>query len=244
MKINIHNTTYIVLLIAFLAGYFEFMYVLLLIISIHEFGHYIFGLLSKIKILEITIYPFGGVTILDCDLNISIKKEFMCLIGGIIFQILFFLFIRFLYQNNYITEHVYNLNKQINVLLISFNFLPIIPLDGGKLLNIFLDKIFSYKSSHNISIVISILFIVILPIIKRTYLSLILSLFLLCNIYEIIKQKEYRFNKFILERYIKKYKFKKIKIINKIDKIQRDKYHIIANKFEEEYLSKMFDNSR
>ena len=75
MKINIHNTTYLVLLIAFLAGYFEFMYVLLLIIFIHEFGHYIFGLLSKIKILEITIYPFGGVTILDCNLNISIKKR-------------------------------------------------------------------------------------------------------------------------------------------------------------------------
>ena len=118
MKINIHNTTYIFLLISFLAGYFEYVYILLLIIFIHETGHYIFALISKINISEITIYPFGGITVLECDLNISIKKEFICLIGGIIFQILFFLFIKKLYICSYITDHVYNLNKEINILLI------------------------------------------------------------------------------------------------------------------------------
>lgn len=244
MKINIHNATYITLLISFLAGYFEYMYILLLIIFIHEFGHYIFSILNKIKISEITIYPFGGITVLDCDLNISIKKEFMCLIGGILFQILFFLFIRFLYQNNIITHHIYNLNKEINYLLISFNFLPIIPLDGGKLLNLTLDNIFSYKLSYKITLVTSITFSIVFLISQRTILSLILFIFLLWNIYQEIKQKEYRFNKFLLERYLNDYKFKSTKIINKIDKMKRDKYHIINNKFEKEYLFKIFDNTR
>lgn len=244
MKIKIHNTTYIFLLISFLAGYFEYMYILLLIIFIHETGHYLFALINNIKISNITIYPFGGVTNLDCDLNISIKKEFMCLIGGIIFQILFFLFIRFLYIENQITTHIYELNKEINILLISFNFLPILPLDGGKLINVIFDKIIPYKISHTITIIISIIFTIIFILTKRTILSVILSLMLLNNIYEEYKIRNYKFNKLLLERYLKKYKFKKIKIINKIDKINRDKYHIIDNKFESDYLSKMFDKSR
>ena len=128
--------------------------------------------------------------------------------------------------------------------LISFNFLPIIPLDGGKLLNLILDKIFPYKLSHKITLVISIIFSILFLLLTKTLLSLTLTIFLIFNIYEEIKQKDYRFNKFLIERYLKKYKFKKIKIINKIDKIKRDKYHIINNKFEEDYLSKMFDKSR
>lgn len=244
MKIKIHNTTYIFLLISFLAGYFEYMYLLLLIILIHETGHYVFALMNNIKISDITIYPFGGITNLDCDLNICIKKEFMCLIGGIIFQILFFLFIKFLYTENYITTHIYELNKEINFLLISFNFLPIIPLDGGKLTNILFDKLLPYKTSHSITIMISLVFTMIFIYLKRTILSIILSIMLLNNIYEEFKIRNYKFNKLLLERYLKNYKFKKIKIINKIDKITRDKYHIIDNKFESEYLSKMFDKSR
>ena len=50
MKIEIHNTTYIFLLISFLAGYFEYMYILLLIIFIHETGHYILAKINKVEI--------------------------------------------------------------------------------------------------------------------------------------------------------------------------------------------------
>ena len=217
------------------------MYILLLVIFIHETGHYIFALINNIKISNIMIYPFGGITVLDCDLNISIKKEFICLIGGIIFQILFFLCIKKLYSYNLITYHVYNLNLKINTFLISFNFLPIIPLDGGKLLNILLDKILPYKYSYIASIIISIIFIIIFLIKDTTILSFIISVFLVKNIIIEIKNINIKYNKFILERYLNKYHFKKIKIIKNIKHLKRDYYHIINNEFEEKYLSKRFD---
>ena len=175
MKIKIHDTTYIFLLISFLAGYFELTYLLLLNIFIHESGHYIFALLNKIKILKIIIYPVGGITILDCDLNISIKKELICLFGGITFQIIFLFLIKKMYDFSLITEHVYTLNLKINIFLISFNFLPIIPLDGGKLVNLLLDKILPYKYSDIFSIVISFVFIIIFLIKDITILSVIIS---------------------------------------------------------------------
>ena len=91
MKINIDISTYIFLLLSFLSGYFEYMYIFLLIIFIHECGHAIFGLLVGFYHPIINIYPFGGLTIFNEELNTSIYKEFISLIGGIIFQILFFL---------------------------------------------------------------------------------------------------------------------------------------------------------
>ena len=241
MKIKIHNTTYIFLLMSFLAGYFEYMYLLLITILIHECGHAIFAKIINFRFDKIIIYPFGGITEYNEDLNVNSSKELFVLFGGIYFQLLFFVFIMILYKYGYVTEHVYLIIKRINILLISFNFLPILPLDGGKLLNIILDKIFSYKLSNVISIVISFIILSLFIIINKTMFALVLTLFLIkCLIIEINNIK-YKYNKFILERYLNNYDFKKIKIINNINNLKRDNYHIINNILEKRYLNKMFD---
>ena len=90
MKINIHITTYIFLLIAFFSGYFEYMYLLLLTIFIHESGHYFFATLVNFKYKEIIIYPFGGITLYNEDLNVNSNKELISLLGGIFFQLVFY----------------------------------------------------------------------------------------------------------------------------------------------------------
>ena len=186
IKISIHNITYIFLLISFFSGYFEYMYLLLLIIIIHECGHAIFAKIINFKFDKIVIYPFGGITIYNEDLNVNTNKELFVLIGGIYFQLLFLILISILYKYGFITEHVFTIFKKINILLISFNFLPILPLDGGKLLNIILDKIFPYKSSNIISIIISFLFLIYFIVYKRTIFSGILTLFLIkCLVIEI-----------------------------------------------------------
>ncbi len=240
-KITIHSFTYIFLLISFLAGYFEYMYLLLLIIIVHEFGHASFAKIINFKFDKIIIYPFGGITKYSEDLNVNTNKELFVLIGGIYFQLLFLLFISIFYKYNFITEHVYSLFKNINILLISFNFMPVLPLDGGRLLNIILDKVFSYKLSNVISIIISFIIIVLFIIYKRTLFALILTLFLIkCLIIEIYNLK-YKYNKFILERYLNNYNFNKIKIIKNINNLKRDNYHIINNILEKRYLHNLFD---
>lgn len=243
MKIKIHNSTYIFLLLSFLAGYFEYVFLLLIIIFIHESGHYIIGIIEGLKVNKIEIYPFGGITKFDCDLNVSTLRELICLLGGVLFQGLFFILIRKLYLNGFVTLHVFNIIKRINILLISFNFLPILPLDGGRLLNILLDNIFSYKLSIKISLVISFIFIIIFVLYNKTIYSVILSLFLIkCIVFE-YKNINYKYQLFLFERYKNNYNFKKIKIINSINKLKRDNKHIINNKFENDYLNNMFDNT-
>ncbi len=243
MKIEIHNITYITMLISFLSGYFQYIYILLLIIFVHEFGHYFISSLVGIKTNKIVIYPFGGLTIYDTNLNLNTNKELISLFGGIFFQILFYFFIVLLYNNEFITSNVFNIVKKINFLLISFNFLPILPLDGGRFLNIILDKFLSYKLSNKITIIISIIFILIFILNKRTILSLLLFLFLIKEIIIEIKNLDNKFIMFLFERYKNDYKFKKIKRVKNYNKFKRDYYHIINGITERKYLSKLFDRS-
>ncbi len=241
MNIKVSNYTYIFLLISFLSGYFEYVFLFLFVIIIHECGHVIFSKLVSFKFKEVIIYPFGGLTIYDEELNTRIYKEFITLIGGLIFQILLYYLIIRLYNNNLVTFHTFNIITKIHYTLLSFNFLPILPLDGGRLINLIFNYIFSYKLSIIFSIVISIIFIIIFLIFNKTILSIILSLFLIkCIILEImnIELKTY---KFILERYLNNYNFKKIKCIKKLNQLKRDYYHIIDNIDEKKYLNKLFD---
>lgn len=217
------------------------MYLYLLIIFIHESGHYFFSIIVKSKCKEIRIYPFGGLTVYNEDLNISTNKELFILIGGIIFQLLFMLLCTILYKNGFIIQRVYNIILKINKLLISFNFMPILPLDGGKLLNIILDKIFNYKLANIISIIISVLFMLLFILKNKTYFGIILLLFLIKSIILEINSINIKYYKFLLERYQKNYNFKKIRIINNINNFKRDNYHIINNIFEKDYLNKLFD---
>lgn len=238
--INIHDSTYIFLLISFLSGYFEYVYILLLVIFIHEYGHYFFSLLMNLKIKNIVIYPLGGITILNEKLNISILKEFFSLLGGITFQLLFYFLILKLYNLGYITNHVYYIFNKINYILISFNFMPIIPLDGGRLLNLIFNLFLPYKTSNKIMIFISLLFSIIFILYFRTFISLIIFIYLIIYIYKEYKNIELKYRVFLYERYSYSFNFKKIKFIKNINNFYRGYYHFINNVSEKDILFYFF----
>ena len=241
MKINIHISTYIFLLIAFLSGYFEYMYLFLISIFVHEYGHFLFGLLVGYNNTIINIYPFGGITIFNTELNTPLYKEFISLIGGLIFQIIFMFLIYKLYNYGLITNHVYIIINRINFILISFNFMLITPLDGGRLLNIILQLFLPYKLSNIICIIVSSIFVIIFLISSISLFRILLCLFLIKNIIFEVINLENKYYSFLYERYINKYNFKRIVFINNINYFKRDCIHFINNVYERNYLSKLFD---
>ena len=239
---KIHPLYYIVALITIFTGLFkDFIYITLLIF-IHEIGHLIGALYYKWNIKKVVILPFGGITIFNELINKSLKEEFVILVLGPLFQILFyFILCIFNFESNLMTNYHYG--------LLLFNFIPIIPLDGSKLLNIILNKIFSFKLSHIISLFISLIYLIYLfirtIIIKNLILFIILIFLLIKNIKEIYLHK-YLFNKFLFERYNYNLKFKKIKRIKglKIYKMKKDYKHLFyLNKYitENEILKDYFN---
>lgn len=224
------------------------MVLLLLIIIIHELGHLITATILKKEMSSVTIYPFGGLTKINSLLNDSILKEFIILIMGPITQILFFYLVLYLYKNGYVPENTFDNFNKINAVILVFNLLPILPLDGGRMLNLLLNLKFSYKYSHIVMIIISVLVITFLTILMLKssvkFLFVLILLLLLKNIYYEIKMHKVMFNKFILERVLYNFNYKEGKIINTLNKLRRNKKHKILRKnklySERDYINRFY----
>lgn len=232
------------LLLSFLAGRFETAFLLLFIITFHELGHLLFASLLKINASEIKIYCFGGITKYNTLLNTNINKEIFILIGGPIFQLILIYIIYNL--KLYINYSTYIEFMNINKILLTFNLLPLTSLDGGKLVNLLLNKFLPFKTSFTISIIASILTLPLIFKIFNVYLSILVFLFIIKEIYLEITNYNYYFNKMLLERYLDKITFKKSIFIKNIKNIKRDKNFEIYynNKIlnEKEYLSLYFNH--
>ena len=238
-KIYLHPLFLLTLFIFTSIGHFRFITYFMLLIIVHELGHILISLIFKWNIDKIIILPFGGLTKYDEIINRPLIEEFLIAIAGIIFQTIFFLLVK-----DYISYKYCNI---INYFIIIFNLIPIYPLDGSKILNIFFNKITSYKNSLLLTVIISYIFIIVLSLLffKVNKIVTFILIFLLLEVNKLYKERKELFNKFLLERYLKEFKFKKKKTINSVDKMKKDYRHLfyIDGKYltESYFLKKMFD---
>lgn len=250
-KIEFHNTYIIMALGIVLTGHFSNLIVFTSLILIHEIGHAIVASTFKYNIDKIIIYPYGGLTKLNKLINTSITKDLLVAIAGIVIQIIYFQIILILYKNGIIREYIYEEFYLYNKSMIIFNILPIIPLDGSKILNLLLSKHINYNLSNKLTVVISLITI-LLFIISKEYennYSIILTIgILMQNIYLFYKDIDYIYNKFLLERYLYNFNYKKTKLIKNKNKMHKNKKHFFQenNKVlnEKEYLRTFFEKNR
>ena len=224
--IKISKYSYIVLLLSLITGQIKELIGLLIIILSHEFGHYFISKKFNWKIDKVYLYPFGGLIKYNELIDKPFTEELIISISGIMNQYLIYLIFFLLYKNNLINLYFFNIIKNYNYSILLFNLLPIIPLDGSKLLNIFLNKIMSFRKSYFVLNIISIIFLSILIIYKNISL-LFLVIFLIYNIYNNIKNRDIIFTKFILEKHLYKDNYNKINVINNIKEMKRNKKNII-----------------
>lgn len=127
--------------------------------------------------------------------------------------------------------------------------LPIYPLDGSKIVNVFINKECPFLKSQKLIILISyitIILILIIGLIKHLNILFILILVLILKkVIQNHTQLKETFNKFLLERYLYKFRYKKKKNITNIKNMYLNKNHVfkIDNNYytEREILSKLFD---
>lgn len=182
------------------------------LILIHELGHYITAYLLRWKVKEIRLYPYGGCSHFEVDLNRSSFEEFLVLIMGPIVQIIFTYILTFYLREQ---DSLFLINSS-KVLLI-FNLLPIYPLDGGKLLFLFFSLFFSYyhtlKYTYYMSLFFYLTILFFLILIYKSWFWVFLFFSLFFRLWEEQKQGNYLYEKFLLERYLNNYSFKRRRII-------------------------------
>lgn len=215
----------------------------MVLILIHEMGHFFTAKYFHWKTGSICLYPYGGVTKLNEKINVPIKEELFVLIMGPVVQCVFFFIVK-----NFIRERYLSTFQSYHYFILLFNMLPIYPLDGGKLLNLCFSYIFPYKKSLFFSISISyvvLIFIGVLLLFRLSYFFFFVLLLTGFKVYQQETENPYLFEKFLLERRLYSFDFKRRRVVKRQDEMMRDVYHyfkINKNYIEEKEYLKWYHN--
>jgi stage IV sporulation protein FB len=154
MKIKVLFITQVYLLVCLLSGYwYEVMY-LYLCLLVHEIGHIVVIKLFRKKISKLEISPLGGIlSIEDCQNDFN-YKEMLIYLGGPIASLILYIYLLFTSSNDIlITSASY---------ILILNLLPILPLDGAKILMSSLQTFLPYKKVIKYSCMLSMISCIIL----------------------------------------------------------------------------------
>src|SRR5690625_2930206 len=205
-KIHVHPVLFIFLLIGIITGTFVELLVILSIVLIHELGHYTMAKMFKWRIHSIMLWVFGGVMKTDEHGNRPLFEETLVIIAGPLQHLFIYIVVQMLFLGNILPPSIVEVILFYNQVIFFFNMLPIWPLDGGKLLFIFLCYIKPFQKSYHITILFSAITSILFILLHFLFFSFTLSffmimLFLYMENWTEWKQRYYVFIRFLLNRY-------------------------------------------
>jgi stage IV sporulation protein FB len=204
--IHIHPLLWIVIAVAVATAHFIELSLLLLIIFIHEMGHAVAASFFSWRIKKISLLPFGGVAEMDEHGNRPLKEEAIVVLAGPM-QHAWLIGVAFLlFQFGIMSASLYTLFIQYNIMILLFNFLPIWPLDGGKLVFLWLSLKQPFPVAHKRTLWISLVAVILFGILTLVTSPINLNIWIIISflgftLYHEWKQGRYIFIRFLLERY-------------------------------------------
>lgn len=224
MKVRFQLLTLIYLILCLFSGLLYQVLILYLCLCVHELGHLVVIKLFKKKVTLLEISPIGGILYLDGCQNDRNFKELLIYLGGPLISFSLYFLVRFFKLNEVFIASSYY--------IFLMNLIPIIPLDGGKIIMTLKQYFITYKLVLKLISVFSVITGIILVIIciKTTSLSIILMSFIYINLKNYLNISEEYFT-FLWYKYLHPNKKlpKKIIISRLIDK------HIIYHHFYKGY---------
>lgn len=207
-KIKINPLFWFVIGIGILTGYFKEVIMVFLIVFIHEMGHSVVAHFFKWRIRKIELLPFGGVAEVEEYGNRPLKQEFWVIISGPLQHIWLIALSYILLPFEFWTVHDHHMFLTHNLMILCFNLLPIWPLDGGKLMYLFISTKFPFQKGLDLTLKCSLLLLFVFAVttlyLFPFHLNLwIVLIFLLFSHYFEWKQKSYAYMRFLMERYYK-----------------------------------------
>lgn len=249
LGISFHPSFWFLAFSFVLAGYYANLVVFTSLIVVHELGHCLMARMNGISVLEIVIYPYGGVLKLDGFLNLDILRELLVAMAGVIFQFLFFMVIYFLYQKGIVREYIYVLYKQYNSSMIFFNLLPIYPLDGGRIVYLFICLIVPFYFANLVMVIFSsmiLVFVIFMNVFVCNYSSAMVFLILVVYIISFFRKRKYLYQRFLLERYLYHIQYDKVSYCRGLKGFYKNRNHFFFRDGkminEDEYLINFFGN--
>jgi stage IV sporulation protein FB len=212
MKIKIDLTILIFLVVFYFTKQLDLYILILLFAFLHECSHILFGKILGFKLRRIELMPFGFFCKLKPNIDdynkkvlnsnmVELKKIFVAISGPLsnIAIIFFTLIIHRIYG-----IEKYNIIVYSNFLIFLFNFIPIYPLDGGRVVKSFWKILYgnskAYQLIDSFSRYMIIMFTVICSFLIL-YLKNILIIFVLAYLWHLVieEHKNYVMKKMLDE---------------------------------------------
>lgn len=127
---------------------------------LHELGH-LACMLALGNKPQCVSFELTGINILRNEsTSVSLTQEILTAISGPLANLILFLFFALLWGK--IGEEKFLSMASVNLILMTFNLLPIKGLDGGKVLYYFISKCFSFKAAKTVLTVSSVVFVILM----------------------------------------------------------------------------------
>jgi len=261
-----HPLFVLLMILAIITGYFIELITLFGIVLIHELGHVVAAKGFGWKVKEVHLLPFGGVAIVEESGNVPAREELWVALAGPL-------------QNAWMAAFAYGMAHlgwqepawwlyfmQANLLIGSFNLLPVLPLDGGRVLLSLLSYRLSYLKAMRVCAYLSlflsfamVLYAVVFFVVQgRIELNLLgIGLFLMYANWHDYRNIPYQFRRFLMSRESRALKHiaagtraqplivarhKQISAI--VQLFKREKYHVILILNEQGNVHKVLTEQR
>ena len=144
IKVRIHPTFIALLVLCALGGLLTRALLVFGLVILHEIVHILVAKGFGVKLRSVELYPYGGTAVLEDSFEGKKVDESIIAFAGPAFNFLLFIIFQYLrwegiLQGSWTLEFV-----KINFWLACFNLIPVLPLDGGRMVRAFLAGIFGF----------------------------------------------------------------------------------------------------
>jgi stage IV sporulation protein FB len=178
------------------------------IVFLHEMGHVVAAKSFGWNVKEVQLLPFGGVAIVEELGGIPANEDLIVALAGPlqhIWMILFAMIMRLLNPEN---SDWWNYFIEANLMIGLFNLMPVLPLDGGRVLQTVFGYIMPYHRSLFYATILSlVLSISLIGICVFQFITgllplnlLVMGLFLCASNWFAYRQLPYHFLRFLINR--------------------------------------------
>ncbi len=151
IDIYINKMLLLMLVIVILIGEGARLAVFFVIIFVHETAHVMMARFLQLGVKEIELLPFGGIVRLETLFELSPRDEVLVSVAGPLSNILMIVGCLAFRNSDLLGMENYDLFIQANLAIAGFNLLPVLPLDGGRMLRAMLSREMGIKKATRIA---------------------------------------------------------------------------------------------
>ncbi|GIO39879.1 stage IV sporulation protein FB [Paenibacillus antibioticophila] len=133
ISFSFHPLFVLVMLTSVFTGHFLELLALFAIVFVHELGHVAAARLFGLSVVSVQLLPFGGVAVIEEHGDLSSSREIVIALAGPLQNLLLIMISTTFHVMGLWDGAFFFYFIQCNLLIALFNLLPILPLDGGKL---------------------------------------------------------------------------------------------------------------